>query len=211
MHDMVIRELDSHEISLARELTRSNPDLHSQCLVNQLSKYNEMMLDIFPDEELGKRQRLVVGAFFADKIIGTVGVERTTSTPLPERTSEEDERFHAKYTQYERTRFLTLWSNLCRTYIGAPDGSLTIHSLAVATDHRRGGLARTLVNYAIDSLDETERCSLYIEFARRKFLTRFGTSLGFKTVHKTFLISERLQFGCWGSVLMRYQGSVEKT
>lgn len=205
MGSLKIRSLDSHEVSRARDIVNQNHDLHCRYVVKRLPDYFNIVRELYSDAQFGDRQRLLVGAFSGEKMIGTVAAERVSDLPLPKRTEDDDKRFRTRFTEHEMTVYQTLETDLAATYIGAPAGSLIIHSLGVSTSHRRGGVARSLVDHAIKSLDDNEQLSLHIEFARIKWLEQFGTSLGFSTIRKTFSFTERLQYGCWGSVLMRYQ------
>lgn len=146
-----------------------------------------------------------MGAFFGGDLIGTASVEHVNDEASPERSEEDDERFWATFSDHEVNVFNTHQDSFCKTIIGAPAGSLSVHSLAVSPGNRHRGTARSLIQFIIDSLTETERLSLYVEFARLTWLRRFGRSLGFSIVRQTFSISERLEYGCWGSILMQYQ------
>ena len=205
MHRVEIRSLKEPELPLARDMAAQYPDFHARYVVERLPSFFRIARDLDSDPAYWGRQRLVVGAFFEDDMIGTASVEPVTKQTSPERTEEEDERFWAAFTDHEASVFDTLQQSLCTTIIDAPVGSLSIHSLAVLPAHRKQGTARSLVRFIIDALEETERSSLYIEFARLKWLRQFGCSLGFTIVRQTFSISERLEYGCWGSILMRYQ------
>lgn len=205
MRDLEIRSLDTLEFSLARDIASRNTDLHTRYVVERLPTFFDIARDLDPDALYGGRQRLLAGAFIGGKMIGTVAIERVSDAVFPERTADEEDRFWDRFTEHEVSVYETLQSSLNKTLIGAPSGSSTIHSLGISPAHRRCGVARSLLQHAITCLDASEQLSLYIEFARLKWLRQFGVSLGFSTVRQTFSISERLEFGCWGSVLMRYQ------
>lgn len=205
MRELAIRSLDVSEFCLARDIAIQNIDFHARYVVERLPTFFDIARELDPDAQFGNRQRLFAGAFIADKMIGTVAVERVSDTSFPERSTDEDERFWNRFTEHDTSVYDTLQSSLNKTLIGAPVGSLSIHSLCVSPSYRRCGIARSLVRHVITCLDANEQLSLYIEFARLKWLRRFGVSLGFTTVRQTFSISERMEYGCWGSVLMRYQ------
>ena len=205
MHDVVIRSVDGSEVRTARNLSNSNVDFHARYVAERLPTYFDIARVLEPDAEFAERQRLIVGAFLGDEIIGTVAVERQVDLPALE--LPDDHVFWQRFTEHDLHVYCALNDSLCKTYIGAPQDSLAIHSLAVRSDCRQRGIARSLLEYAIGELEHDERISLYIEFARIKWLCRFGDSLGFETVRRTFSISERLEYGCWGSVLMRYARS----
>lgn len=202
MHEPELRMLDASEVSAARDLCSANPDIHARYIVERQPVFFDIARLFDPDDRFFNRQRLVVGAFVQDQLIGTVAVETTsamTATDLP-----DNHEFWDRYGQHDLDLFTTLYESLTRTYIGAPNGALTIHSLSVALAHRRNGIASALLQCVINALTQDEKASLYIECARRRSLTMLGRSVGFACERKTFSFSERLEYGCWGSVLMRY-------
>jgi GNAT superfamily N-acetyltransferase len=205
MHNVEIRPLRDSEIQSSREMVAQNPDFHARYVVSRLPSFFAIARKLDPDSAYLKRQRLNVGAFYTGELIGTASVERVTEKPFSELSDEDNKWFSLAFTEHEVKVYDTLQQSLCKTIIGAPIGSLSIHSLAVSLDNRNQGVARHLLRYIIDSLSERERLLLHIEFAKLKWLQRFGRSLGFKTVRHTFSLSERLEYGCFGSVLMRYQ------
>ncbi len=204
MHDIVVHSLDWAEISAARDMTSSLVDFHARYVVERLPAFFEIARILDPDTEYRKRQRLVVGAFLGEEIIGTVAVERQVELSAPE--LPDHHVFWKRFTEHDLNVYCTLNDSLRKTYLGAPQDSLAVHSLAVRPDFRQRGIARSLLEYVLADLNSSELASLYIEFARIKWLCKFGASPGFEAVRRTFSISERLEYGCWGSVLMQYAG-----
>ena len=76
--------------------------------------------------------------------------------------------------------------------------------MSVATDYRRKGLASKLVDYAISELSDVDRKRLFVETARRTYLVNLFARHSFRVVRKSFSLSEWLEYGEWGSVLMQY-------
>lgn len=79
-----------------------------------------------------------------------------------------------------------------------------MHSLSVAPPFRRTGLATHLIGLAIDELSADEKKELYVETARQRYLVKLFSKQRFRIVRKSFSISEKLEYGQWGSVLMKY-------
>lgn len=204
MRDVEVRSLDAAEIKLSRDIVGRYPDFHMCYLVERLPRFFGMGRMLDPDARYFQRQRLALGAFVAGAMIGTVAVE-PVSNSLPTPTEYDEERFFAMFSEQETVVYHTLLESFNKTFIGAPLGALTVHSLAVMPEYRQLGIARSLVRFAVNHLSAEERSALYIEFARLKWLVKFGASVGFAKVRQTFSLSERLEYGCWGSVLMRYQ------
>lgn len=204
MRETIIRSLEPSEVSTARELLHRNSDIHSRFLHERLPCYFDIASHFDPDEIFRRRQRLLLGAFDGDEMVGSVGVECASDHLPTELTNDEVDRLSNMFSDHQLSAFATLQNGVSKTYIGTPAGSLTVHSLTVESGYRHNGVARSLVQQAIASLDLSERRSLYIEVARLRWLKRFVESLGFLTVRKTFSLSERLQFGCWGALLLQY-------
>lgn len=205
MLDVEIRTLEALEVGRSRDLVNRYTDFHTKCVAARLPSFFDITRELNPDAQYGDRQRVVTGAFSGGELVGTVAVEAVTDASIPDRTMEQEERFWSRFSEHDAGVYDALICSLDKTLIGSPVGSLTLHSLAVSPAFRRRGIARSLLYHTIESLDADEQLSLYIEFARLKGLRSLGASLGFSTVRQTFSISERLEYGCWGSVLMRYR------
>lgn len=197
-----LRLLDVSEVAAARDLYNAFPGYHASYVLQRQPEFFNIARLFDPDPTFFAHQRLVVGAFVHNQLIGTVSVE--LATELTEANLPSHHEFWERYGQHDLDVYSTLNESLTQTYIGTPNGAYTIHSLAVTPDHRRKGIATALLRYVIRALTQEEKTLLYIEFARHKSLIKLGAAVGFAPVRKTFSLSERLEYGCWGSVLMRY-------
>lgn len=207
MDEIAIRPLCRDEIAESWRLWARNPDAHSAYIVNRLPAFFEIAALFDPCRSYLRRQRFVLGAFDSGRMIGTVAVERSGTERGCELAEHEWDAIYTRFSERDLDIYDTLQSALSKTYIGAPDGSLTIHSLGVETEYRGKGIGTRLLLSAIDELDRDEHPSLYVEIARIRWLQNLCESVGFRVVRRTFSISERLEFGLWGSVLMRYAPS----
>ncbi len=202
MDGLTFRDLDESEASSARDLFCTHTDFHARHVVARLPAYFDIARHLEPDEVFFARQRIVAGAFLDRTLIGTIAIEPTHS--IHEVDLVDSDAIWDRFTEHEVNVYCTLTADLERTYIGAPPNTLTAHSLAVHPDHRRRGIARSLLVHTLAALTHAEQRSLYIETARNKHLVRLCESVGFVPVRRTFSLSERLGFGSWGSVLFRY-------
>lgn len=205
MAELTIRSLAKSELAEHRRLYAAYPDAYAASVVQCFPAYFDIARFFDPDGEYVNRQRLVLGAFINGELIGTVSVERTE--PCRETELDEDQwnAFFEKFSTRDLDVFNTWNESLRRTIIGAPHGSLTLHSLSVTPAFRRMGIAPALIRAAISGLNDQERIHLYTETVRLRWLIRLFESLSFAVVQKTFSLSERLEYGCWGSVLMRFR------
>ena len=209
MAEFAVRSLAGGEIGEHRRLYTANPDAYAACVVQRFPAYYEVATFFDPDGTYAKRQRLVLGAFTNGKLVGTVGVQRTECPSETEIDGDRWDTFSEAFSEQDLTVFSTWTEALQRTFIGAPNGSLTLHSLAVDPEYRRMGVASRLVRAAVCELNEEERTYLYTEVVRTPWMIRLFESLSFVTIQKTLSLSERLEFGCWGSVLMQFRDSAD--
>ncbi len=186
MTEIVIRSIEKSEICAARELAASYVDFHARYVKERLPTFFDIARVLDSDAEYANRQRLMVGAFLGEQVIGSACIERQIALTAPELS--DDHEFWQQFNEHDLNVYCTLLDSLRKTYIGAPPDSLTVHSLAVQPAYRQRGIARLLLEYAIGELSPKERKFLYIEFARLKWLCQFGASLGFQTVRRTFSI-----------------------
>ena len=206
---MIVRALSGSEIAQHRQLSNAHPDLYYSNLVKRFPRYHEIARIFYPDLAYAKHQRLVLGAFIGDTLVGTLAVGRSDAPVGTALQQHQWDEFFESFSQLELDYFNRCTASLMSTYINAPPGTLTLHSLAVDSRFRYRGVARHLIHEAVNHLDRDERDVLYVETFRIRWLVRLFKSCSFATVQKSLSLSERLQYGCWGSVLMRYIASSE--
>lgn len=202
-HIVLIRTLDASEIGSARDLFCRYVDFHARHVVERLPAFFDIARLLDPDTAFAERQRVVVGACIERNMVGAVAIQRTQG--LEALDLDDLHPIWDKYSDHDLDVYCTLNESLARTCIGTPPNTLMVHSLAVRPEYRRCGIARSLLAHAIAGLAPEERSSLYIETARVKWLVKICTKLGFSPVRKTLSLSERLEYGYWGSVLLTYQ------
>jgi len=199
-----IRTLNAEETRSHRELASTFPDQHLAVVLHALPRYSEMTWLFENDEEYFKRQRLILGAFESNRLIGTVAIQKTTPRDAAEWSEDQWNVFYDRFTQTEFDAFDTWNSSLSKTFLNAPHHSLALHSLAVSPKYRRRSVATRLISAVISNLSSEERNFLFAETARRGYLTNLFVKNGFRAIRRSFSLSERLEYGQWGSVLMRY-------
>ncbi len=204
MCSISIKRLGFSDVQASRELVALYPDLHAQYVVERLPAFFSIAHFLDPLRNYAARQKLILGAYSSQELVGTVAVQ--TAEDLSEQILREDQWtvFFSRFTQHDLDVYSELSSALMKTYIGAPSGSLTLHSLTVASEHRRRGIGRKLVETLLRELDSRDHEALYVETARGANLARLFEAVGFRSVRKTFSFSQRLEFGCWGSNLLKY-------
>lgn len=158
-----------------------------------------------PDDSFWLRQRSILGAFASDHLVGTVAIECRRDSEYTELTDNEWDQFFQRFSQLELDVYNTWHASYMRTFLLAPMNSLTLHSLAVLPSYRGNGIARRLIEEAVLTLGKCDTEHLYTETARVAKLVKMFKTQGFKVVRKSFSWSERLEYGQWGSVLMKYE------
>ena len=206
MSSVAIRHVDQPDYQVTRELTALYPDLHARYVVERLPAFFSIAHFFDPPRMYAARQKLVLGAYNSKTLVGAVAVQ--TVQDLPEVGARENQWnvFFSRFTQHDLDVYTELTMALLKTYIGSPIGSLCLHSLTVSPEYRGRGIAKRLIETLLCELDDVDREILYVETARNTKLTRLFESTGFRSVRKTFSISERFEFGCWGSNLLKYRG-----
>ncbi len=204
MHEVVIRPLSESEVPLSRRLYARSPDREAMYLVERLPHFFDIADFLDPVGPYVARQLFVLGAFREDLLIGTVAVEKTSLSRNADIGEIGTDALLRRFSEHDILVYSTLAIAHRRIFIGAPEASLYIHSLSVDESRRRIGIATQLIRTAIELLNDQQRLSLYMEVPRLKWVQRWGESLGFRPLRKTLSLSQRLEFGCWGHVLMRY-------
>lgn len=199
------RTLSKNDVSIHRDLVGANPDLHLDAILRSFPRFQDMARYFDPDETYWMRQRLILGAFDADRIVGTVAIQCSNILEEREFTDREWACFFDRFSEHELDVYNTWTSSYSKTFLLAPENSLTLHSLAVSASYRRNGIARKLIEKAASLLERNECEHLYTETARVDRLVKMFRDLRFKVVRKSFSWSERLEYGQWGSVLMQYE------
>ena len=202
--EIEIRTLFAREVGGHRQLCTSFPDPHLAVLLRAFPKFPDIAQFFEPDDMYRRRQLLLVGAFSANRMVGTVAIQVNARHPSAESTGDEWDKFFGRFSQQELSAFDTWSASLQRTYLLAPENALTLHSMAVATDHRRQGLASKLIEYAVSELSEVDRKRLFVETARQGYLVNLYAKHNFRVVRKSCSLSEWLEYGQWGSVLMQH-------
>lgn len=128
-----------------------------------------------------------------------------------ELSDEESETFWQKFSEGDLLEYQKVHRELAQTYIGSPPGSYLIHSLHVSPDCRRQGIATKMLRELLARLSTTQSQNLFMEMARVSSLQRFAEQLGFHCVKKTFSLTERFRFGCWGAMLFQWQGVTSRS
>lgn len=200
-----IRRLDSSEIAVARSLYNSYPDWHAQRVYDWFPKFPEIERLQLPDERLVANTKFGLGAFDGSDLVASILCVCQSGLTNQALTESEEEALWDNVSDEELERYQVLYESYWRTFIGAPDDALLLSSLSVAEGYRRQGLARRLICEAIETVPESERELAYIEVARIRWLQRLCETTGFRLERKTFSVSERLEYGCWGSALYRYR------
>jgi len=200
MTEFAVHPLAEDEIAEHRQLYSAHPDAFSASVVQRFPAYDDVARFFDPDETYAKRQRLVLGAFTNRNLVGTVGIQRPECPSETEMIQDRWDAFFKTFSDHDLAVFNTWTKSLRRTFIGAPEGSLILHSLVVVPEYRRMGVASKLVRAALCELKEKERRCLYTEIVRATWAIRWFETLSFVTVQKTLSLSQRLEFGCWGSV-----------
>lgn len=199
-----IRVLRSGEYADSRQLIEQNSDPHIAAISQRFDKYRSIAQFLDPDDAYALRQRIVVGAFDETNMIGTLAVDSGRVGTDHELSDASWTEFWNVFTLQEFETYTRLNRLLADTYIGAPPGALTVHSLAVHRSYRRAGVAKSLLCSLFDLLDADEKRRLYVETARSLWRARLFESVGFEVVRKSFSIYGRVEFGFWGSVLLQY-------
>ena len=204
MWSTIYRTLEGAEVDEARRLSNCNPDVFSAYALDRLPCVFEIAGSLEPASDFRAKQRLILGAFQSDRIVGALFIESVDRLAEIETSKASWDIVLSRFTEHEVNVYRTLVADWGRAMIGAPDGSLSIHSLCVAREHRQKGIATALLREAVDRLRDDERSSLYIEVARIRSYRRLCESAGFRIVSKRLSLSDRLQFGCWGTALFKF-------
>lgn len=204
MSKTVYRTLQTEEVNHARQLFNRNPDVFAAYALERLPCFYELADTLESVPVFVAKQRLMLGAFSSNCLVGSVFV-RPVNTPSEHEVSETDwELAQTRFSEHELNVYCTLASDLKKGMIDAPSGSLLIHSLCVEREHRGQGIAAKLLTEATNRLSVEEQTVLYVKVARNRGHIRMCESLGFRIVRKRLSLSDRLQFGCWGSTLLQY-------
>lgn len=203
-----IRVVQSREYADTRILVNRNPDPHAAVIGERFGKYLSMSRYLDPIDAYAQRQRLVVAAFEGTRMIGTAAVDTGIAT-APEISEASWSEFASHFTEQNLAIYSHLNCSLLETYIGTPQGGLTLHSLAVDSGFRRAGVAKALLRFLLAQLSTEDKRMLYVETARLSWRARLFESVGFRIRRKTISLHERIEFGSWGSVLLQYEADVE--
>lgn len=202
--EIELRPLFDREVAVHREHCNSYPDSHLAVLLRVFPKFPEIVRFFESDHVYRRRQLLLVGAFSASGMVGTVAIQMNAPHQSAGLTDDEWGKFFGRFSQQELKAFDTWSASLQKTYLLAPANALTLHSLAVATDYRRKGLAGKLIDYAVSELSQVDRKRLFVETARQSYLVNLFAKHNFRVVRKSCSLSEWLEYGQWGSVLMQH-------
>jgi ribosomal protein S18 acetylase RimI-like enzyme len=187
-----IKQLSERDVTAHRWLSNAFPDIHLAVLLRAFPRFSEICRYFDPDPLYWHRQRLIIGAFSGGEIVGTVAIQKSKLQQIPEWSEADWERFFTQFSQQELNIYKTWNTSLSKTFIWAPENSLTMHSLSVAPPFRRTGLATHLIGLAIAELSQDEKRKLYVETARQRYLVKLFSKHRFKIVRKSFSISEKL-------------------
>lgn len=196
-----IRTLFDGEVAAAQELSNRIPDVFTAYLQERLPNFFEISEVVDPPRE----PRLAVGAYDEGRLVGAASVSVALGPDAWKDVQHDWDAIEERFSNHELGVYFTLLGDWNRALIGAPEGSLFVHSLCVEPSHRGRGVGRRLVAGAIERLETAERGTLFMEVARRRGWRRFCEPLGFRAMRRTLSLSDRLQFGCWGVVLLKYE------
>jgi ribosomal protein S18 acetylase RimI-like enzyme len=202
-----VKSIQVGDIDAARLLSNRNPDVFGSYVVERLPDFWEIADMALPAYAFADRQQLMLGAFHGDRIVGTVFV---TSGAMQLSTAADEsvwEMVRARYTDHIVDVYATLQKDILKSMIPSPSRGHLIHTLCVDSAYRRQGIAKSLLLEVTNTLNSTELAALYIQIARIKGHLRLCESVGFKVVRKRFSPSDRLQFGIWGSILLKFDPS----
>lgn len=205
MDEVEYRVLQVDEVDDARKLSRRNPDLFASYALDRLPAFYDIADMAEPASSYAENQRLMVGAFCDREIVGAVFVSQPGLPSASKASMDAWDAVLEHYSEHELNVFSTLSLEMLRAVIDSPYDSLLVHTLCVDHSYRRTGVARKLLSEVIERLTKMEHSMLYIKIARIRHHVRLCEKLGFKVVKQRFSISDRLQFGCWGSTLLRYE------
>lgn len=201
MNGLVFRTLEEDEVEEARQLSNRTPDVFAAHALARLPCFFEIA-DLFVTVPVFiAKQRIMLGPFHGQRLIGVVFVSAIHRLAELGSTDVDWNPVLARFSEHEAQVFCTLAADWSKLLIGAPDGSLSLHTLCVALEYRGRRIATKLISEAITLLSDDERSSLYIEVARISSHLRMCKSAGFQIVRKSLSLSARLHFGCWGSAL----------
>lgn len=200
-----IRPLAVEDIANVRRLQALAPSKHLLYTISRFPRYFEAIGIVDPPSEFLRRQCHALGLFENGGLVGTIALERMKAEAVAEPAKKDRvDEFCREFTEHDALVFDTLNASLLRTYIGAPDGSYVVHSLHVHPQFRRRGFATELMKSILNACAPEQRENLYLETAREKHLQVFIESFGFRCIKRTVSLSERLEYGTWGSLLFRY-------
>lgn len=200
-----IRELAADDIANVRRLQILAPTRHLTYTLRRFPKYMQAMTFFESASQYFSRQHRTLGAFCDGTLVGTVGIMQVRVEAETPRLSESAlDEFYREFTQQEIDLFYKLCGSLVATFIGAPEHSFLIHSLHVLHKFRRQGVATDLMDTLVSSVTSEQKAALFVETARLRHLRRFVESFGFRSVKRTFSLSERFTYGTWGSQLYQY-------
>jgi ribosomal protein S18 acetylase RimI-like enzyme len=211
MSDVTFRELELADVNAARRLSNQNPDVFGRYAIERLPEFWEIADMAQPATALAAQQRLMLGAFHGDRIVGAAFVMPAALQLNYVADEEIWERVRAKFTDQVVNIYATLYSDMVSSMIKSPSEGLLVHTLCVDSAFRRQGVARRLLLEATKSLSASELAALYVQVARTKGHRRLCESVGFKVLRLRFSFSDRLQFGIWGSILLQFDASTRAT
>lgn len=195
-----------------RSLQAAAPDRHTQYAIRRFPRYFEVRSALWPGERYFDQHVRIIGAWLNKQLIGTVSLAQVhTNHESREMSEEESEAFWQAFSENDLREYQRLDHELTQTYIGSPPGSFLIHSLHVAADCRRQGIATRLLQDLLTGLSTKQSENLFMEMARVSSLQRFAEQLGFRCVKKTFSFTERFRFGCWGAILFQWNGLASRS
>ena len=200
-----IKLLSEREVLEHRLLSMAYPDAHLAVVLRAFPRFAEIYRIFDPDSLYWRRQRLIIGAFSAGEMVGTIAVQNSNPQQALEWSDAQWESFFHHFSHEELNTYDTWNASLWKTSLCAPENSHLMHSLSVAPSFRLTGLATKLIGMAIAELSQNEKKELFVETARHRYLEKLFSKHGFRVVRKSFSISEKLEYGQWGSILMRHE------
>lgn len=200
-----IKLLTEREVRVHRLFNLVYPDAHLEVVLRAFPKFAEILRIFDPDTLYWGRQRLIIGAFSEGEMVGTIAVQNPNSQQALEWSDAQWARFFLHFSHEELNKYDTWNTSLLKTSLRAPENAYLMHSLSVAPSFRLTGLATKLIGLAIAELSQNEKKELFVETARHRYLEKLFSKHGFRVVRKSFSISEKLEYGQWGSILMRHE------